>query len=80
MAKWLNGVPVPGVWTKAYNDGSSANAELTKAGHWRAVALTSNGTVFNSAVCADLADAKITAITFHLEDSRKEKRRKRREQ
>ena len=43
MAKWMNGVPVPGAWTRAYNDGSSANVELTRAGHWRAVALASNG-------------------------------------
>ena len=70
MAKWMNGVPVPGAWTRAYNDGSSANVELTRAGHWRAVALASNGDQIKSAACASLDDAKITAIQFHLEARR----------
>lgn len=68
MAKWINGVPVPGAWTRAYKDGWSANAELTSAGHWRAVVMSPAFEVTRSIACADLADAKRTAIQYAQED------------
>jgi len=66
MAKWINGVP--GVWTRAYRDGWSANVETTKRGHVRAVVLDPSGAVTRSIACADLADAKATAIRYAQED------------
>lgn len=70
MAKWMNGVPVPGVWTRSYNNGWSANCELTTAGHWRAVVMDQGMKEVTSAACVDLADAKNTAIILYGESRR----------
>lgn len=68
MARWIFGVPVPGVWMRAYTDGWSAQAEPMLDGRWRAVVLSPAFEVTRSIVCDDLADAKKTAILYAQED------------
>lgn len=68
MARWIFGVPVPGVWSRTYKDGWSAQAEPMLNGRWRAVVLSSGCEVTRSIVCDDLADAKATAIRYAQED------------
>ena len=72
MTKWMNGVPVPGVWTRAYKNGWSANVEMTKAGHYRAVVLNAQFREVGSIACASLEDAKSEAIALRLRSSHHE--------